>query len=207
MAKGVSGERKVSHEAPRARAGEAPAAKLPPDASGTDEAVARPEDWTSVDNRFSLIAHRINARFTEIANQLLSIHGINMYDARILLFLLEKPEMRVGELVEATALPQSTISHQLNRLQKRKLVRRRRIADDNRAVVVSLTTSGKYVASECDRFSMDVHRGVIAEFSTRDLERLRRMLDRMYAVLSSSHFVPERIKRLSRKGDPHEPSK
>jgi hypothetical protein len=57
-----------------------------------------------LEDRISLLVHRLNSRFTQIANQLLQTRDINMYDSRILLFLLERNEMRVGELVDAMAL-------------------------------------------------------------------------------------------------------
>ena len=47
-------------------------------------------------------------------------------------------------------LPQSTISHQLQRLEKRKLLGRRRAQDDNRSVAVSLTQQGPEVARQCN---------------------------------------------------------
>src|SRR6185369_12821537 len=84
-------------------------------ASGTSEPPLEPH--TALEERISLIVHRINSRFTQIANQLLQTRDITMYDSRIMLFLLQRQEMKVGELVEAMALPQSTISHQLMRLQ------------------------------------------------------------------------------------------
>ncbi|MCC6778971.1 MAG: MarR family transcriptional regulator, partial [Hyphomicrobiales bacterium] len=97
--------------------------RMPPD---SDEA------GLALDRRVSLLAHRMNARFTQIANKLLSRQGINIYESRILLFLLKHGEMRIGELVEAMALPQSTMSHQIKQLQARKLIRRRRSRKDNR---------------------------------------------------------------------------
>jgi MarR family transcriptional regulator, organic hydroperoxide resistance regulator len=144
-----------------------------------------------LDDRISLIVHRLNSRFTQIANQLLQTRDINMYDSRILLFLLERKEMRVGELVEAMALPQSTISHQLTRLKSRKLIRRRRTRGDNRAVAITLTPAGEEVARASEIFSLEVQSRIAEEFSSEEMRQLRRVLNHMYTVLSTSHIVPD----------------
>lgn len=144
-----------------------------------------------LDDRISLIVHRLNSRFTQIANQLLQTRDINMYDSRILLFLLERKEMRVGELVDAMALPQSTISHQLTRLKARKLIRRRRTRGDNRAVAITLTPAGEEVARASEIFSTFVQRRITEQFKGEEMAQLLDMLNRIYTLLSTSHLEPD----------------
>jgi DNA-binding MarR family transcriptional regulator len=146
---------------------------------------------TALGQRISLIVHRVNARFTQIANKLLSTQGISMYDSRILLFLLEREEMRVGELVQEMALPQSTISHQLKQLQTRKLIRRRRTRKDNRSVVVTLTPAGEVIARDCEQYSVYVQRCLIDSFSEKELAQLTALLNIAFDVLEVSRFCPE----------------
>jgi DNA-binding MarR family transcriptional regulator len=108
-----------------------------------------------MNRRLTFQVHRVNAKIAQVANPLFRIQQLDLLSSRILVLLLERGEMRVGELVEEMVLPQSTISHQLQRLEKRKLLRRRRVKDDNRAVAVSLTRKGLEVARQCNQLSLD----------------------------------------------------
>lgn len=146
---------------------------------------------TDLEGRISLLVHRLNSRFTQIANQLVRTRDLNMYDARILLFLLERKEMRVGELVEAMALPQSTISHQISRLKDRKLIHRRRKRGDNRAVAVSLTTLGEEAARASESFSRFVQSRIEDNLSTEEMRVFRNFLNRTYEMLSQSELAPD----------------
>lgn len=151
------------------------------------------EPRLALERRISLIVHRVNARFTQIANKLLSRQGINMYESRILLFLLKNGEMRVGELVEAMALPQSTMSHQLKQLQARKLIRRRRSRQDNRAVAVMLAPTGEEIARACERYSVHVQRGLLKHFGVRRMDELAAQLNAAFDFLELSRFSPDEI--------------
>jgi hypothetical protein len=98
--------------------------------------------------------------------------------------------MRVGELVDAMALPQSTMSHQLKRLQTRRLIRRRRSRRDNRSVAVMLTPAGEEIARACEHYSVAVQRRVIESFSTEQIDQLTKLLNSLFDVLEVSHFSP-----------------
>ncbi len=116
-----------------------------------------------------------------------------MYDSRILLFLLEREEMRVGELVVAMALPQSTISHQLKQLQSRKLIRRRRSRKDNRSVVVTLTPAGEQMARDSEHYSLFVQRRLLDSFTKEQMTQLTTLLNATFHVLEVSEFSPDQI--------------
>jgi predicted transcriptional regulator len=76
-----------------------------------------------MNQRLTFQVHRVNAKIAQVANPLSSASSNwTCLSSRILVLLLERGEMRVGELVEEMVLPQSTISHQLQRLVKRKLL-------------------------------------------------------------------------------------
>ena len=70
------------------------------------------------------------------------------------------------------ALPQSTISHQLQRLEKRSLLRRRRAHDDNRLVAITLTRKGISIARQCNQLSLAVHRHIARGLSEAELSKL-----------------------------------
>ena len=163
-----------------------PAAKILPPQCGDDPSIA-------LERRISLIVHRVSARFSQIANKLLSTQGINMYESRILLFLLQRGEMRVGELVDAMALPQSTMSHQLKQLQARRLIRRRRSRKDNRAVSVMMTPAGEEIARNCERYSVHVQRKLLRHFTAKKMDELTSQLEAVFEFLDVSRFSPEEV--------------
>jgi len=138
-----------------------------------------------MNQRLTFQVHRVNAKIAQVANPLFRIQQLDLLSSRILVLLLERGEMRVGELVEEMVLPQSTISHQLQRLEKRKLLRRRRVKDDNRAVAVSLTRKGLEVARQCNQLSLAVYQHMTERLTGVEAAQLARLLGKMFATLET----------------------
>jgi len=138
-----------------------------------------------MNRRLTFQVHRVNAKIAQVANPLFRIQQLDLLSSRILVLLLERGEMRVGELVEEMVLPQSTISHQLQRLEKRKLLRRRRAKDDNRAVAVSLTRKGLEVARQCNQLSLAVYQHMTERLTGVEAAQLARLLGKMFATLET----------------------
>ena len=142
-------------------------------------------EFPPVEARISFLAHQINARIAQVSNQLFRRHDIDVYSSRILVILLEQREVRIGRLVETMVLPQSTISHQIQRLEKRGLVRRRRTREDNRAVAVTLTPKGVAIAQECNGLSRAVYGAMTETFTPGEIEELRAKLRKLFAALTA----------------------
>jgi DNA-binding MarR family transcriptional regulator len=145
----------------------------------------------STSSRVSFKIHRVNAKIAMVCNRLFRAREIDLISSRILVFLLEAEEMRVGQLVDIMVLPQSTISHQLRNLDRRGLIRRTRAEDDNRSVTVTLTEEGRRVAQECNDLSRDVYLHMIHGLSEAELGQLSGLLDRLFATLDD--FEPSEI--------------
>lgn len=122
------------------------------------------------DSRLTFLVYRVTAKLTLVANRLFRQHGLDIYSSRILLLLLDVDDRAVGELVDTMALPQSTVSHQLQRLEKQGFVARRRATDDSRVVRVSLTDEGRRAGAAVERFSRRINQAMIA--SLDPVERL-----------------------------------
>lgn len=157
---------------------------------GTNEAARAARSRSSpaappMTRRLTFQVHRVNAKIAQIANPLFRIQQLDLLSSRILVLLLERSELRVGELVDEMVLPQSTISHQLQRLEKRKLLRRRRARDDNRAVAVSLTPKGLEVARQCNQLSLAVYQHMTERLSSAEAAELARLLGKMFATLET----------------------
>ena len=141
--------------------------------------------------RISFLIHRVDALIGQVANRFFRAHDLDLFSSRILVCLLERTEMRVGELVEVMVLPQSTISHQLQRLEKRKLIRRRRSREDNRSVTVALTAHGATVADACNQMSLRVYDGMMSGLPAQEVEQLRALLHALFQTLSEFRDATE----------------
>ncbi len=152
------------------------------DADG--KAVRRP-----LEDRVSFMTHRINARLQQLCNPVIAPYQLDLYSSRIIVALAEKGAMKVGELVDLMALPQSTMSHQLKRLEKDGYVLRTRSDLDNRTVVITLTQKGADVAEICNRLSDAILASVSEELSHEEIELLTRLLQRVFASLPKDGII------------------
>jgi len=166
-----------------ARAPRSPAASPP-----TTAAVAadgQTGDAGSISTRLSFLIHTISARIALLGNHHFRAHGLNHYSARMLVLLLEREALRPGELVELLVLPQSTISSQLQMLQKKGLVRRRRSRTDNRSVVVTLTPAGQELARDCNGLSLRANTDMLAGVSGAEVQQAFDFLHKVNDTLAT----------------------
>lgn len=111
--------------------------------------------------RISFRIHQLSAQMARITNPLFREFGIDVVSSQILLLVQERGSVGISELLGIVHLPQSTISHQLQRLEKRGYIRRQRGGTDQRTVSISLTQSGARVASECEAISSRVYGAMV----------------------------------------------
>src|SRR5436305_6405450 len=85
---------------------------------------------------------QLNARMNR---QLLQEYGISLPDYDMLVVLSEAPEgrLRVFEVADALTWEQSRVSHQLARMQRRRLITRVGCATDARGAFAVLTEAGR----------------------------------------------------------------
>ncbi len=136
-----------------------------------------------LEERVSFLTHRINARLQQISAPILAPLHLDLYSSRIIVALAERGPMKVGQLVDLMALPQSTMSHQLKRMEKDGYVRRTRSDLDNRTVVITLSEKGKEVSETCNRWSDQVLAAVSEELSDEEIELVSRLLQRVFKSL------------------------
>ncbi|MEZ5659426.1 MAG: MarR family winged helix-turn-helix transcriptional regulator [Burkholderiaceae bacterium] len=136
-----------------------------------------------VEDRPTFLVHRITARLQQVCNPVISPYGLDLYSSRIIAAVAQSGKLRIGDLVELMVLPQSTISHQVKRLESLGYVERRRSSRDNRLVEVTLTALGREAAKVCMRLSETIHESVVARLSAAEVDTLRRLLARMFDAL------------------------
>jgi DNA-binding MarR family transcriptional regulator len=134
-------------------------------------------------DRISFLIHRVEAKTELVCNPLFRDMGLALQDTRVLVNLLEAGQLRVGDLVNIMAVPQSTISHQLRSLEKRKLLRRTPGVVDSRSVEIELTAHGREVAQRCNVLSEEVYRSMVEGLSSAELKLLRTQLRDVYRRL------------------------
>lgn len=135
-------------------------------------------------DRISFLAHRINAHLLRITNPKLKVWGIDLTESRLLVSLLENGPLAAGDIVRIMALPQSTISHQLKRLEKRGYVRRTPGIHDSRVITAELTDSGRKVAVEGNMLSKEVTDRLVNAIGREELEQLRAAMKRIDDALA-----------------------
>jgi DNA-binding MarR family transcriptional regulator len=136
-----------------------------------------------LENRVSFLTHRINARLQQLSNPILAPLQLDLYSSRIIVALAERGPMKVGQLVDLMALPQSTMSHQLKRMEKDGYVQRTRSDLDNRTVVITLTDKGATVSETCNKWSDQVITSISQELSDVEIELVSSLLQRVFKSL------------------------
>ncbi len=142
-----------------------------------------PTDLPLLEDRVTFLTHRINARLHQVSSPVIAQFGLDLYSSRVLFALDQNGPMKVGQLVELMALPQSTISHQLKRMEKDGLVRRTRSQTDNRTVHISVTEDGAKATQLCTSLSNLIQDRISEEFSDQELATLTDGLKRVFKVL------------------------
>lgn len=156
-----------------------------PEPNAIRSAEGWPDDrrFPPLEERATFLIHRVNAKLAQACNPVFAEHDIDLYSSRILVALSQHRKLNVGALVELMALPQSTISHQLKRLEKMGHVQRTRSKEDNRAVEVTLTAEGEALAETCNQLSRTIYLAAVASFSDTEVEMLQRLLQQMFENL------------------------
>lgn len=138
-----------------------------------------------LDRRVTFAIHRISAQLARITNPIFSQHDLDLDTARIVVILLERKTMPISDLIELMLLPQSTVSHQLRRLEKRGLITRQRLEADHRTVAISLTQQGRKVARVANALSEKVYGAMVGPIEGADRTVMMHQLEDMLVRLQS----------------------
>jgi DNA-binding MarR family transcriptional regulator len=146
-------------------------------------------DQPPLEDRFSFLIHRINAHLARLCNPMFRRWRVDIDMARTLAVLDQQGTMAAGDIVRFMALPQSTVSHQLKRLEKLGYLTRSPDPNDSRMIVAALTPEGRTVARESNALSRRVTSMMVTAIADLDGAALRTALKRMDAVLAELRSV------------------
>ena len=142
-------------------------------------AVKSKGDLPPLQDRISFLVHRINAHLMRVTNPKLKAWGLDLTESRLMVALLEKGPLAAGDIVRIMALPQSTISHQVKRLEKLGYVARSAGKKDSRMVIAALTEKGREVAQQANEHSRNVAIQLLEAIGPEDVERVRAAMKRV----------------------------
>ena len=140
-----------------------------------------------IEARPTFMVHQLNAELARICNPLFKKLGVDIITSRLLVIIREKPGVLVGDVQRIMALPQSTVSHQIKRLEQAGLVIRSADAQDKRAFSVHLTPRGEDVAFACDQISEEIYAELFDDIDDGALQTL----------VESLNFMGQRLSRVS----------
>jgi DNA-binding MarR family transcriptional regulator len=106
--------------------------------------------------------------------------GLSVLSVRVMSVLGLNGSASVGDLVEATSIDQSTLSHIVRRLARAGLVRKTRQDHDNRSVRISTTARGRGVARKCHDMAVEHDRMLTRGLAASEVRALKRALGRLY---------------------------
>ena len=153
----------------------------------TKSASGRGDQIPPLSGRLSFRIHQLSAQLARIVNPMFREFGIDSVSSQILLLVQEREALGISELLDILHLPQSTISHQLQRLEKRGYLTRERIDKDQRNVTIRLTDAGHHVANECEAASAEVYEAMMDKLPNGTIEEICADLDAIRDRLANLH--------------------
>ena len=101
---------------------------------------------------------------------------LHVNDVGLLAVLAESGDWNIRKITQALGAPFSTISSALDRLEARRLVRRRRRAGDRRVVYIELTGDGLRLAEKLRATQVETCRAMLARLPARDRDEFIRLV-------------------------------
>jgi DNA-binding MarR family transcriptional regulator len=104
---------------------------------------------------------------------------LHVNDIGLISVISESGDWNVRKITDSLGVPVTTISSALDRLEKRKLLRRLRRPGDRRVVFIELTAAGERLAGKLRATQIETCRAMLARLPTQDREELLRLVARV----------------------------
>ena len=126
------------------------------------------------------LVHRIARLLDRRINAIARSDGLKIESVRTILRLWANDHQRVGDLADATSFEQSALSHMLKRLEHDGLVTRKKLDDDSRSTIISLTIEGRRVARKYGPLFREFEEASLAAIPAPDRAAFKQMLLDVY---------------------------
>ena len=100
------------------------------------------EELLKLDNQLCFALYSTHLALNQYYRKLLQPHGITYPQYLVMLILWEQDQLTVSEIGQRIFLESSTLTPLLKRLESLGLIERKRSAEDERRVLISLTAEG-----------------------------------------------------------------
>lgn len=140
------------------------------------------DKWLQLDNQLCFRLYSASKAITQAYTPILEAINLTYPQYLSMLVLWEKDSISVKELGERLNLDSGTLSPLLKKLETKNFVIRKRLATDERVVVVSLTTKGK----ELKKKAVEVPTQMLCkmDLKVKDALDLQKKLDELLKNLS-----------------------
>jgi len=132
------------------------------------------EHW--IGYRFSRIAARVG---NYVAQMYVARHDLTMPAWRCLAVIARYQPLTAKELATLTSTDAFKVTRAIELLVRRKLIRRDVDKEDRRRASLSLTSKGRTVYKDVEKFTMRLERELTAEFDQAETAMLQRILDKL----------------------------
>lgn len=125
------------------------------------------------------LLYRISNQLDQRLRIRLRKSGVNHARWRVLAVLRAYGKLRLGQIVDLTAMEQPSVSRVVSQLEREGLARRKPSKVDSRVVYVNLTTAGDKAFQEIYPTARRHQKRALAGFSDKEIERLTNYLRRI----------------------------
>jgi len=136
---------------------------------------------TRLDDMLPYLMNRLVARLNQNLTEQLRKLGYSFPEWRVLTVLAAEDGLTLGQLTEATMLPQPTVSRLAARLERRGFLERQASARDSRVVHAQLTPQGRAAHRRMWRLAVAEYRAAVSGFDAAETASLMRAMRRMVA--------------------------
>lgn len=145
-------------------------------ASGQAQDETQPSLGPGPDSELTWLLHRAAQRMRSVTGGAAQEHGLSLRQHMVLSALHRSPGMTQIELGRAVGMDKTTLTSELDRLERAGLVERSVDPRDRRARVLALTPHGNQLRSAVSTGAERAESEALSVFSADDTARLRRML-------------------------------
>lgn len=138
-------------------------------------------DGFTLDEQLCVAIYNASRAMNSCYRPLLDRIGLTYSQYTVMLVLWENDQVALRDLGELLHLDSGTLSPLLKRLEKQGFITRRRDADDERVLRVSLTDEGRDLRSQAKKVQAEVE--TMTGLERRDLVLLRNQLNSLSAYM------------------------
>jgi DNA-binding MarR family transcriptional regulator len=139
-------------------------------------------DQLKLDNQICFPLYAVSRLITREYQPFLEKLGITYPQYLVLMVLWENDGITVNEISKKLILNTNTITPLLKRMESEGIIRRKRSMNDERKVIVELTTAGKQLQAEASEIPKKIAAGLISE--TMTVEQLCDLKNKLNTIIN-----------------------